>query len=165
MPGTQPSISRSPILRKREAPLLAAGYDLRVHSAWTSRREFGSLAGELSQAQDREFERAVLPFVRALWPAARISPARQLLDRAGIDIYVGTPPHFQVVIQCKGFLERELVNAQIAQCRASLDAFVKSRYTADVFYLLHNRHKETREYKAALDPLLKALEPAKAHHA
>lgn len=133
-----------------------------MHSAWTSKREFGTLAGELAEAQDRDFERAVLPFIRAVWPEAQISPARQRLDRAGIDIYVGKPPQFEVAIQCKGFLERELLDDQIRQCRASIRAFAKSRYSTKAFYLLHNRHKETSAYTAALDSELIALVPSKA---
>jgi hypothetical protein len=133
-----------------------------VHSAWTSKREFGTIAGELAQRQDRDFERAVLPYVRAIWPKAWISPSKQKLDSAGIDIYVGKPPHFQVVIQCKGFLERDLLADQIAQCRTSIEAFLSSRYTTEKYYLLHNRHIVTREYVAALGPVLDALKPLKA---
>src|SRR5688572_17849672 len=118
----------------------AAVYLLAVHSAWTSKREFGTIAGELAQKQDRDFERAVLPYVRAIWPEAWISPPRMKFDAAGIDIYVGEPPHFEVVIQCKGFLERELLPDQIAQCRASIEAFASSGYTTGDYYLLHNRH-------------------------
>lgn len=136
-----------------------------MHSAWTSRREFGTIAGELAQKQDRDFERAVLPYVRAIWTTAWISPARQQLDNAGIDIYVGQPPHFEVVIQCKGFLERDLLADQIAQCRASIEAFAGNRHTADAFYLLHNRHIETRAYRDALGPLLDGLKPRKAAQA
>lgn len=136
-----------------------------MHSAWTSKREFGTLAGELAETQDRRFERAVLPFVHSVWPSARISPPRQRLDRAGIDIYVGEPPDFDVVIQCKGFLERELVDDQIAQCRESIDAFEKSRYTTGTFYLLHNRHKETPAYRAALEARVASLVPARAREA
>lgn len=137
--------------------------DTVMGSPWTSKNAFGQLAGELAAAQDREFERAVLPFVHLVWPSARISPPKRLLDGAGIDLYVGSPPHFTLVIQCKGFLERELLTDQLAQCRASLAAFERSRYSTDRFILLWNRHELAREYHEALDGLLKHLiRPGKA---
>lgn len=123
------------------------------------------MASELATTQDRAFERAVLPFIHVIWPEARISPNKGKYDRSGIDIYVGTSPHFDVVIQCKGFLERDLLDDQLAQCRDSIEAFHKSRYSAEGFYLLHNRHQLNREYQAALDSLLHALEPDKARNA
>jgi hypothetical protein len=116
----------------------------------------------LANAQDRDFERAVLPYIHAIWPGARISPARKTLDRAGIDIYVGTPPHFDVVVQCKGFLERELLDDQLSQCRKSIQAFHKSSYSTGKFYLLHNRHQVSRQYQDALESLLRDLEPGHA---
>lgn len=133
-----------------------------MHSPWSARPEFGAMAGELANAQDRDFERGVLPYVRVIWPKAWISPARKAFDRAGIDLYVGTPPHFDVVIQCKGFLEREILDDQLEQCRKSIAAFERSSYRAERFILLHNRHQLNREYHAALGSLLTALQP---HHA
>lgn len=61
-----------------------------MHSPWTQRPEFRAIAGELAATQDREFERAVLPYVRSVWPAAWISPARQTWDTNGIDL-IGEP--------------------------------------------------------------------------
>src|SRR5688572_28453939 len=130
-----------------------------MHSPWTARPEFSAMAGELATTQDRAFERAVLPYVHAIWPHARISPNKGKFDRAGIDIYDGSPPHFDVVIQCKGFLERDLLDDQLGQCRRSIGAFRNRPYRADAFYLLHNRHQLNREYQSALDALLLALEP------
>ena len=130
----------------------------RMRSPWTRRNQFGTIAGELANSQDREFERRVLSYARLVWPEARQSPPRQQLDQAGIDLYVGEPPHFSVVIQCKGFLERDLLADQLRQCLESLSAFGASRYTADRFILLYNRSGDTRSFEAALSAPLAAVQ-------
>jgi len=110
--------------------------------AWTDKKEFQDLSYELATAEDREFERRVLPLIHIIWPDAVVPPAMRWLDRSGIDILVWSDSDlFPLVIQCKGFKvpEEKIGKSQIDQCKDSIASFRDSGLKAETYLLIHNR--------------------------
>src|SRR5438552_2451134 len=100
-----------------------------MSKAWTDKKEYQLFAAQLATSVGRDFERAVLPFIRIIWENA-ISPTPMgSYDRLGADhlVWADDEP-FPLVAQCKGFEvpEEELGKAQIAQCLKSIESFQES---------------------------------------
>jgi hypothetical protein len=109
------------------------------------------LSSTLHTAEGRDFERAALPFIRAIWADVIIpQPLRSSYDQSGIDMLVWRGINTQSVflaVQCKGFgvKEYELGDDQIRQCKDSINKFINSGIKAHTYLLVHNRipHNET----------------------
>lgn len=128
--------------------------------AWTDKKEYKHLKGTLYQLTSVEFERAVLPLVRLLYPDTIQAAPTRGLDRAGIDLFAwGEDAPYSLVTQCKGFkvTETELAGEQLAQCLASIDAFRRSGITAQRYLLVYNRDARNRDFREGLERVLAGL--------
>jgi hypothetical protein len=103
------------------------------------------LHATLYTSEKRDFERAALPLIRAIWAdAIQPQPLISTYDKSGVDILVWKGPEtlsIELAIQCKGFTvqEYELGSDQIEQCIDSIETFRKSGINAKTYLLLHNR--------------------------
>lgn len=125
-------------------------------------------SGELAGASDRDFERQVLPLLRARWPQLVHPTAMRKLDRHGIDLVVWDDNLvFPCVVQCKGFSQEEmLITAQLPQVLRSIAKFHRSPYRCENYVLVHNRTGEDRAAHKAIEAELKSLvDTGKADHA
>src|SRR5438067_1365308 len=117
-------------------------------------KQWKRLSNMLHTAEGRDFERAALPFIRAIWAEAIVpQPLRSTYDQSGVDILVWSGVDtlaIALAVQCKGFTvkENELGRDQIRQCIASIKTFRESEIKADVYLLLHNRIPNNQEFRA-----------------
>ena len=108
-------------------------------TSWRSRRQYKILAAELAATTDRDFERAILPFVRLAFPEMVSPPALGHYDKQGIDhLCWGTPPTLSIVVQCKGFKTDRPGSDQARQCLKSIEKFRKSGLSTQRYLLVHN---------------------------
>ena len=129
---------------------------------WTGKREFKKLSGELALREGLDFQRAVLPILHVIWPAALEAPPRRTLDRVGVDhlVWADESP-LPLVVQCKGFVvgEEEVGASQIDQCLKSIATFRSSGLRAMHYVLVHNRDNRSETFRrrvgAALESLVK----------
>src|ERR1041385_5421035 len=90
-------------------------------------------------AEGRDFERAALPLIRAIWADAILpQPLRSTYDKSGVDILEWQGPQtssIRLAVQCKGFTVREfeLGEDQIQQCLNSIDKFQESGIEARTY--------------------------------
>ncbi len=103
---------------------------------------------ELRNAVGRDFEREVLPFLRAIWGDAILPQPLRTYDKGGVDILRWKSRKDALIplaVQCKGFRvdESELGKSQVEQCAESVDSFIKSGFKADVYILLFNRESNS----------------------
>ena len=128
--------------------------------AWTDKREYGLLKAELATSSDRAFERAVVPFLRIVFPELVSPPARRDFDCSGCDhlVWSDTLPH-QLVVQCKGFEkhEYELGAEQLAQCAKSIRSFRDSGLTTRKYIIVHNRIGKDPGFRTGVLRELKTL--------
>lgn len=119
---------------------------------------------ELRNAEGRDFERRVLPFLRIIWADTILPQPLRTYDRAGIDILRWknrADNSIPLVVQCKGFHvgDSELGTDQIEQCKESIDTFIKKGFKADVYILVHNRESNSvfqRQVELKLEELKKS---------
>lgn len=131
-----------------------AGADMNL-----SGKSWGQLGGELATATDRDFERAALPLLRALWPAMVQPRGLAAYDRAGVDLLaLGKGDRIECVVQCKGFFKVEgLTDDQLGQITKSITKFRRSGLITDTFVLLHNQDGRNASVAAKVDAALKEL--------
>lgn len=103
---------------------------------------------ELRNAEGRDFERKVLPFLRIIWADAILPQPLRTHDRGGVDILRWKnrkDKSIPLAVQCKGFHvgDSELGKKQINQCIESVDTFIKSGFKADLYILIHNRESNS----------------------
>lgn len=116
------------------------------------------LKRKLIEQQERDFERAAARVLRFKYPAILQTPARKILDQAGIDLVARQERlKIQVAVQCKGWGVQELGPAQLTQSLQSLDSFHASRFSAETFIFLHNREGRNREFAKAVQKKLDEL--------
>lgn len=122
-----------------------------------------TVRGELAVASEREFERRVAPILKLFRSDVVQTPARQHLDRAGIDFVVWSDEGpFPWVVQCKGFKEQNgLGPSQLRQILKSIEKFRKSKWSCDEYVLLHNRTGENREAERTILENLARLQDEK----
>lgn len=128
--------------------------------AWTDKKEFQDLSYELATAEDREFERRLLPLIRIIWPDSVVPPAMRWLDRSGIDILVWSDSGpFPLVIQCKGFKvpEEQIGKSQIDQCKDSIVSFRDSGLRAETYLLIHNRTGRNVSFRTNVEAEIQKL--------
>lgn len=99
---------------------------------------------ELRNAEGRDFERKVLPFLRIIWADTILPQPLRTYDRGGVDILRWEnrkDNSIPLAVQYKGFRvgDSELGKDQVEQCEESIDAFIKKGFKADVYLLIHNR--------------------------
>ena len=118
-----------------------------------------TVRGELAVATDREFERRAAPILKLFQPDVVQTPARQHLDRAGIDFLVWSDDGpLKWVVQCKGFREQEgLGRSQLNQILRSIEKFRRSEWSCEEYVLLHNRTGENREAERIIQEELSRL--------
>jgi len=131
-----------------------------MSKAWTDKKEYQLLAGELATSVGRDFERVSLPLIRIIW-AETITPAAMgSYDRIGADhlVWADCEP-FALVVQCKGFEvpEEEMGTSQIRQCLKSIRAFRKSNRRANTYLLIHNRTGKNEGLRQVVGDELKTL--------
>lgn len=131
-----------------------------MSKAWTDKKEYQLLAGELATSEGRDFERLSLPLIRIIWSEAITPTAMGSYDRMGADhlVWADSEP-LALVIQCKGFKvpEEEIGKSQIQQCLKSIRAFRKSNQRAQTYLLIHNRTGKNEEFRQTVGDELKAL--------
>src|ERR1700722_2359033 len=135
----------------------------------TETTTFRRLKGILRTATDRDFERAVLPWLRLLWSDTVPAPALGYYDRNGVDLIAWkTDQHAELVVQCKGFKvsENELGDDQVNQCLESIRKFEVAGLGATTNLLVYNRYGNHEQFrpplKAALDRLVKSAQVQRA---
>lgn len=117
------------------------------------------LNGELLVAVDRDFERAVLPLMRLLWPQMIQPRGLAHYDKAGVDL-VAFDENEKIVcaVQCKGFFKAEgLLGDHFNQISGSIAKFRKSELIAKKYILIHNQDGRNKEVAARIDDDLKTL--------
>lgn len=107
---------------------------------------------ELRNAEGREFERKVLPFLRIIWADTILPQPLRTHDRGGVDILRWEKRNdnsIPLAVQCKGFHvgDSEMGKDQIKQCEDSIDTFIKKGFKADVYILIHNREPNSNFQK------------------
>ena len=117
------------------------------------------LSGELAVAVDRDFERAVLPLIRILWPQMTQPRGLAAFDKAGVDLVaLDDDERIECAVQCKGFFKLEgLADDQFGQIAKSLTTFRRSGLVADTYILLHNRDGRNKAIAAKIDAALADL--------
>jgi hypothetical protein len=121
-------------------------------------KKWKRLQSSLASAEGRDFERAALPFIRAIWGDAILPKPLRKFDKSGVDILRWREkdgPNIPVAIQCKGFevTETELGKSQVDQCIKSIQTFIKSQFHADRYILVHNRTPDSGFQKAISEEL------------
>ena len=104
-----------------------------MSKAWTDKKEYQLLSGELATSVGREFERVALPLIRIIWADTIAPPPLGTYDRIGVDHMVWADEgQATLVVQYKGFAvpEEELGNSQINDCIASIKTFRDSERRA-----------------------------------
>ena len=124
---------------------------------WNDKPAVREINGRLAALSGFPFQSAVLPVLHLLWPDARESEPRGTLDAAGIDIYSGSEPHFDLVVQCKGYLKSEPFSSQRSDAIASIRSFEESGYTAGLYVFLFNRSEHTVKYIEVIEQQLAGL--------
>jgi hypothetical protein len=99
---------------------------------------------EMRNAEGRDFERKVLPFLRVIWADTIQSQPLRTHDQSGVDILRWKnrkDKSIPLAVQCKGFHvgDSEVGKDQVRQCEESIDTFIKKGFKADVYILIHNR--------------------------
>jgi hypothetical protein len=99
---------------------------------------------EMRNAEGRDFERKVLPFLRIIWADTILPQPLRTHDRGGVDILRWKnrkDKSIPLAVQCKGFHvgDSEMGKDQVRQCEESIDTFIKKGFKADVYILIHNR--------------------------
>jgi hypothetical protein len=130
-------------------------------SALKAKATFRRLAGQLYQANGRDFEALVLPLIRLL--AQDLVPAAPLgsFDRIGADLVAwGGGKSLSLVVQCKGFkvLEVELGESQEKQCRESVASFRNSKRHTARYVLVYNRRKDMAPFHTTVQAMVEELE-------
>ncbi|HEY2325279.1 MAG TPA: hypothetical protein VGJ82_20645 [Thermoanaerobaculia bacterium] len=124
---------------------------------WNDKPAVREINGRLAALSGFPFQGAVLPLLHLLWPDAHESEPQGTLDAAGIDIYSGSEPHFDLVVQCKGYLKSEPFSNQRSDAIASIRSFEKSGYTTDLYIFLFNRSEHTVKYIEVIQRRLTGL--------
>jgi hypothetical protein len=118
---------------------------------------------ELRNAEGRDFERKVLPFLRIIWSDTILPQPLRTHDKSGVDILRWKrrkDKSIPLAVQCKGFRvgDSEMGKDQVRQCEESIDTFIKSGFKADVYILIHNREPNSdfqRQVELKLNELKK----------
>lgn len=131
-----------------------------MSKAWTDKREYQLLSGELAASDGRDFERLALPLIRIIWKDNIAPTPMGSFDRIGADqmVWADTEP-FPLVVQYKGFKvsDSEIGSSQINQCLKSIGAFRKKGYKADVYLLVHNRIGADKRFRRSIETELSEL--------
>lgn len=128
-------------------------------SATQGTKTWKRLSGELQAATDRDFERAVLPLARAIWPNLVQPRGMKVFDRAGADLVeFGEDDELVAVVQCKGLFKVEgLADDQFPQFEQSIDSFRKSGLKAGTFAIVHNQDGRNTAITARIENALAPL--------
>jgi hypothetical protein len=125
---------------------------------WTGHPAWKQWSQKLAVATGEHFERELLPLLELLWPGIQQAPRMKTWDQQGIDLFVWTDSGpFPCVIQCKGFEERELGQRQVDQIEKSIDKFLQSGASADVYLVVHNRDGANDALRARVESRLEEV--------
>lgn len=131
-----------------------------MSKAWTDKKEYQLLSGELATSEGRDFERLALPLIRIIWADAIAPTAMGSYDRIGADhlVWADSEP-FALVVQYKGFKvpDEEIGKSQIKQCLKSIRSFQKSGRKAKTYLLIHNRTGKNEELRKVIGSELETL--------
>ncbi|HEY0771934.1 MAG TPA: hypothetical protein VGD31_16525 [Sphingobacteriaceae bacterium] len=113
-------------------------------------------------SEGRDFERACLPYLRAIWFDVIQPQPLRTHDNNGVDILCWQPKagkSIPLVVQCKGFLvtETELGADQIKQCKQSIKKFNKSPFQTNLYILIINRHLNNQSFRTEIETELNSL--------
>jgi hypothetical protein len=124
-----------------------------------STKPWQELNARLLAATDRDFERAVLPLLRCMWPDLEQCPARKDYDNRGVDlISFSRDDTIACAIQCKGFFKIEgLADDQFFPIKDSIEKFRNSGLHTKTYILIHNQDARNRNVANKIDGLLKQL--------
>lgn len=129
---------------------------------WKSKNQFRIFSSELSRTENRDFERAILSYLRLVFPTAYQAQPMGGLDRCGVDVVVPGEGDvdFSLGIQCKGFgvTEAELGKDQVRQCRDSVQTFADSALAVEQYWLVHNRKLTSAAFHTAVMEQVRTLE-------
>jgi len=129
-------------------------------SGYQSKSQAKRYLKELAGAYDRDFQHACHNLLKQLWPEIRYAKDLRHFDRAGVDLFLST--HYgtiDVAIQCKGFETLNFGQKHLKQCVKSIDAFKKSNFNCEEYFLLINQpFIKDAEVRKSLEAELKELE-------
>lgn len=115
-------------------------------------------SGRLATATDRDFERKVLPFLRLFWLPLQQVPPRGPWDAKGIDLLVWVENRpFPCVVQCKGYQVQGLTYKQIYEAEKSIEKFLKSDVSCEVYLFVHNRDGRNQKFNKRITQRLGEL--------
>jgi hypothetical protein len=125
---------------------------------WSSLTVYKKNSGRLAESAERDFERAVIPFLRVIWPSLQQARPRKEWDQKGIDLFTWSDEgSFECVVQCKGYIVRELRRKQLYEARKSINSFKDSGEKAKNYIFLHNRDRRWRDFHSEIEEELSAL--------
>ena len=113
---------------------------------------------ELSQAVDRQFERAVLPFFQILWPTMTRPKPLGYWDRRGIDLVTNVEKRpIQCCVECKSSADPEINSEQYRKIFTSIGSFRKSKISADTYIVVYNREVRNESQRNKIEIELRDL--------
>jgi hypothetical protein len=93
---------------------------------------------EMGRTWGHDFQRWVHEKLQQLWTDVYYAPDLvSRLDRAGIDLYRGTPKSFDLVVQCKG-MQAPIEGKHLPEIRRSIRKFGESGFEAEEYWLVFN---------------------------
>jgi hypothetical protein len=127
---------------------------------WSATPQFDDFLGELVLKDGADFQRAISPFLHVIEPGTISTPPLSSGDNAGVDFLRWSEESpLPFVVQAKGFRvpALELGSSQVAQCRKSIETFLRSGLRTRRYWLVHNRDGRRRDFREAVEKDLKRL--------
>jgi len=112
----------------------------------------------LAASEERQFERACLPFLRLLWPELVITAPRGKWDRQGIDLVAyGDRDEIECVVQCKTSQLKLLGADEIREATKSIAAFESSPHSCRRYLFVINGDGRSAEFSRQVASRLEKL--------
>ncbi len=126
--------------------------------SWGGSSEFSNFSGSLGMSSGNDFQRAIAPFVRVIFPSLAETPNLDHLDTAGLDYVIWSDDYtFPVAIQAKGWQvsAEKLGYSQIQQCKKSLLSLKKRKDVHVTRYIIiHNRDHRSEIFRKGIEALI-----------
>lgn len=127
--------------------------------SWGSSGDFTHISRELAALSGNKFQRAISPYLRAIFPGIIETPNLDHLDRAGLDYVVWSEKYqFPVAVQVKGWeiSAEKLGYSQVKQCEKSLLSLQEREdISVEKYIILHNRDHRSKTFRTKINALIK----------
>ena len=118
---------------------------------------FNSIVRDLREEWGHGFQRAVHALLLQGWPDLRYAAdLTSRLDRAGVDLFLGESPTYDLVVQCKGY-QAPLQKGHVKEIVRSVGRFQESGLRCKTYWLAVNRPVTDAEIRNSIDATLAAL--------